>query len=813
MGQQTDQVWLDARRDEALLRLGQAESPADRGALLREALRLAGGQLALAEQDYDLESIPAERFGLRIARQNGAWLAEALAGLPPGLPPELDEQFRAAWPVDPRLRRHDDPATADGLLLRLTQFSSYRNPTQKAAVRTQISMPPGAGLLVSMSTGSGKSLLFQLASLWWRERDPLAVRSVCVVLAPTVALALDHELSMRSMPGLDKARAMVGGMNHSQRDDIARDFRQGLIPVLILSPEMALGYMQETLCQTALPLEHPQRPLAARGLLRGLFVDEAHIVATWGRSFRPDLQRIPGLVSLLRSHNPALMVTLLSATVDDETLQLLRQQYQSGDACWRELIEGLPRREFDIIEHFFRDQAQRDRAVLAMADILPRPAIVYATRAEDAKRLYEQLRHERGYRRLGLFTGQTPGQERRRIIESWRTGGLDLVVGTSAFGMGVDKADVRAVIHACLPENASRHYQEIGRAGRDGRQAMALLLACQQDKQLARELALGSTMKAETAKYRWDALLQGATLLAEAEGIAYLLPLDAKGEHLDNFHTGSLNIRWNKSLLVQLQRFAALEVLDSPEAGEAWKVAAAPGSQDLWDRSSAPQALERILAHRENEEASALNSLKEFMDIWQSRQRCRLESIFAQVESGRPQIAECGRCLPCRADGLPPATTSIHRGGKVLWPPHRQDWPACRMGIVESLGSLSCCRAWVRHLAEQEAVIQFVVPVSLALQVATALAEMQGRPGWVLTWDQVGAGEAAFLPLAVSTALVAPMGNAHELDRAWRWSKNWSDRCCIQWWVALPGALVEGRYLDEVASIRASVSLPEGDKA
>src|SRR5439155_20088554 len=148
--------------------------------------------------------------------------------------------------------------------------------------------------------------------------------------------------------------------------------------------------------------------------------------------------------------------------------------------------------------------------VVQAADVIPRPAIIYTTTVEDAEKLHARLR-DRGYQRVDLFTGDIDDPaERQKVLDSWASGTIDMVVATSAFGMGVDKANVRAIVHACLPESAERLYQEIGRGGRDGHQALSMCLWTDGDASTAASLAIRGWMLPETSTRRWKAILKEA---------------------------------------------------------------------------------------------------------------------------------------------------------------------------------------------------------------------------------------------------------------------------------------------------------------
>ncbi|MGW8201208.1 helicase-related protein [Sphingomonas bisphenolicum] len=138
------------------------------------------------------------------------------------------------------------------------------------------------------------------------------------------------------------------------------------------------------------------------------------------------------------------------------------------------------------------------------------PSCPYATEIAAAKVLHDRLRDERGYGRVALFTGDTGARDRRRIVEDWAGDAYDIVVATSALGMGIDKPDVRTVVHACLPEGPERWYQEIGRASRDSGQGLAVCLfvdgAKTSDVKQAYGLATAGWLTRDLAEQGWSAM-------------------------------------------------------------------------------------------------------------------------------------------------------------------------------------------------------------------------------------------------------------------------------------------------------------------
>ena len=121
---------------------------------------------------------------------------------------------------------------------------------------------------------------------------------------------------------------------------------------------------------------------------------------------------------------------------------------------------------------------------------LPRPAILCLTEPGHAVAMHARLVEEENFTRCGCFSGETNASDRKEILKKWKENELDLMVATSAFGVGMDKADVRTIIHACYPENLDRYYQEVGRSGRDGYSSICLFLPIPQDRQTGEGLGV-----------------------------------------------------------------------------------------------------------------------------------------------------------------------------------------------------------------------------------------------------------------------------------------------------------------------------------
>lgn len=790
-------------------RLAEPGNPADKGALLREWVRL-GGTGAIPNLGTTLASdIELRRFGLELVDRH--------ADVPrlrirddsySQLPNSLANQLRTALYLDPQLRRLEDLVAGDGALLRLTNFTRYRNESQKAAVRAALAMPAGSALLATLATGTGKSLVFHLRTMFSRECAPPSSRPSAAVIVPTTSLALDQAISAQNFPALKNSAALTAANNGHSREELLAAFQRGEAPLLFMSPEMAFGSAREPLLEMSLPLDDPQRPLAARGHLDTVYIDESHIIASWGRTFRPDFQRLPTLIRELRQRNPALRVVLLSATIDSETQDLLHTQYApSNRSLWLSIAEGAPRREFDFVSERFESREARRSAVIELLNFVPRPALIYTTQIEDADELLT-LGQKAGFSRIRGFTGETTASERLQIINEWRQGEVDIVVATSAFGMGVDHQNVRAVVHACLPENAARYYQEIGRGGRDGHQALAVLLWTNEDLRLATRLAVGQTMTLRTAQQRWPALLRSREQRVERQHTIQSFDLDSAGRHITNEYTGRRNANWNRSLLIQLQRFGALEIHPSAEDATRWSVSIRSGAEDLLDERRFESVLEGFFAEREREEEYAYHQVRDFVELWDHASECVLQRLFQVVDVAGLHVTRCGRCPPCRASGIFPRSPILQYVRSPTWPA-REASPTVPGILQIPPNELLPVAPWVDALLTR-GVEQFIAPERIADAIATHLARHEQKPGWVIPLERTTRVESPFEPLPVPSAVVVPEEDGTTTEALHTWSQTWHRLGGeVRWWVAAPQATMADpqRLFADNASMSQAVSL------
>ena len=325
----------------------------------------------------------------------------------------------------------------------------------------------GRDVLAVMPTGYGKSAIYQVPGLLiHRER-----RRPTVVVSPLISLQEDQLDRLLVAAGPLGAAAINSSHGSAEQERAWQAAESGEIAFLFLAPEQ-------------LAKDSTVERLAALDI--ALFVvDEAHCVTSWGHDFRPDYLRLGEVRERLGNPTTAALTATAAPPVREEILERLRMTDPLV------LVHGFdrPNISLDVIRH--HEDKDKRRAVAGQAAELVAglhgPGLIYAAKRKDTEKYADKL-SRKGLRAAAYHAGMAAA-DRAAVHERFLDGDLDVVAATTAFGMGIDKPDVRFVLHADVPESLDSYYQQFGRAGRDGQHATAVLHYRSEDLGLRRFFA------------------------------------------------------------------------------------------------------------------------------------------------------------------------------------------------------------------------------------------------------------------------------------------------------------------------------------
>ena len=432
--------------------------------------------------------------------------------------------------------------------------SNYFSQAQKDAIRNVLASKPGSTSIVNLPTGAGKSLV-ALAPVYLQKNIKQVV-SICVV--PTIALAIDQETRVREITGdTERNFAYSSDTPENVRNEIRQNIRNGQQEIVFVSPEMATS-----------ALVHSLFVAAKEGFLGYFIFDEAHLFDSWGTEFRPEFQTMVGLrnelLEVQKEENKAQFKTILmSATLTKSSFNTLVNLFGEPGPVIPSISNRLRPEPSYWSSESPTLEIRNDRVIEALRH-LPRPAIVFCTQPSKAESLKKTI-EESDFSNVGIFTGLTPTSERKQIINQIRNKEIDIVVATSAFGLGVDIDDIRTVIHACVPDTIDRYYQEVGRGGRDGKPAISVVCwtsdPTEKEVTVAKRNASPTQLLWDILDKRWRNLLDKASVISEGwakNGYIFSVPVAAVPDYLED--PSASNEYWNKNAITLLMRSEALRL-------------------------------------------------------------------------------------------------------------------------------------------------------------------------------------------------------------------------------------------------------------
>ncbi len=569
---------------------------------------------------------------------------------------DFSAQYPPDKPVfDDKKCRNYEPVEGDPFL-ELVNLQKYRSVGQREAIRAVLTAPDNSTLAINLPTGSGKSLCAQL---------PALVRSqsagVSVIVVPTTALAIDQERSLK--PLMNHATAYYGdefGQEQERRQEIRDRIRNGTQRIVFTSPESLMNSLAPALYEAA-----------QSEMLRYFVIDEAHIVEQWGDEFRPAFQELPGLRrDLLRW--TSFTTLLLTATLTESCLDTLEILF--GKPGPFQVISAVQLRpEPSYWFAWCQSEEIRQQRLIEAVYHLPRPLIVYATKREDVRRWKQDLLSA-GFQRCAIMTGESSAEERSQLIENLREKRVDIVVATSAFGLGVDQSDIRAVIHACIPETIDRFYQEVGRGGRDGKAAISLTLHTTQDLEIAKSLNDKSAITIDRGFQRWKSMFLRKEILPDGRfRVPVNIPPSLQPGDIDM--NSQQNQAWNIRTLTLMSRSGLIDI-DAEEPPRRRNFKSEAAYNEAWElhresrfirirdeshlnRQTWEHKVEPIRQQRQNWSYKNLQLMREVL----RPKRC-ISEIFAEAYTIPARVVPeprklvrvspaCGGCPVCRKNREP----------------------------------------------------------------------------------------------------------------------------------------------------------------
>lgn len=319
-------------------------------------------------------------------------------------------------------------------------YSALR-PGQADAI---LALLKGHDTLAVMPTGSGKSAIYQIAA------D--LIPGTTVVISPLIALQNDQVQSINEQ-NLNGADVVNSNISIAERQEAFKALKSEAIEFLFLAPEQFKN------TETLERLKQSQISL--------FVIDEAHCISEWGHDFRPDYLKLGTVIESLGHPQILALTATASPPVRTEIMERL------GMRNPQLIVQGFDRPNIRLGVERFEDETEKQQALVQQIQTIEKPGIVYAATRKHTEKIAELL-CKKGIKAIYYHAGLKP-KEREQAVTEFMEDQAEVIVATTAFGMGVDKPNVRFVFHSEISDSVDSYYQEIGRAGRDGKPAKALL--------------------------------------------------------------------------------------------------------------------------------------------------------------------------------------------------------------------------------------------------------------------------------------------------------------------------------------------------
>lgn len=472
-------------------------------------------------------------------------------------------------------------------LKRIWGYDSFRGLQQEALT----ALFQGENGLLVMPTGAGKSLCFQLPSQ--------VFDNLTLVVSPLIALMKDQVEDLRKR-GIE-AYALNSSMLKPEKDKVLERLRRGGRMILFVTPER---------------FRKPEFMEALKGQTVSLFaVDEAHCISQWGQDFRPDYSRLKEVREQL---GQPLTLALTATATPEVRADIVKQLFVAGEKV-QQWVDSIERPNLFLQAHEVYGMDEKLRSLVALKYHVPGSTIVYVSLISTLYKIQEGL-HKLGIRPL-VYHGDLERRQRMRMQENFMTADDEWILATPAFGLGINKPNIRQVIHAETPGSIEAYYQEVGRAGRDGLLAECTFLYDPEDLPTQMEFINWANPDTEYIRAIFAELKNNLSIVKQRG-------LDFLRERMNFYNRRDFRV---ETVMNLLERFDIIE----------WPNHDSKRLQIIGDI----EQLDLNTEMNSQRKMSLLSKLQQMMD-WAKSTECRKKYIYQYF--GVNNTGNCGSCDNCK---------------------------------------------------------------------------------------------------------------------------------------------------------------------
>lgn len=541
----------------------------------------------------------------------------------------VDQAYQRKSTTKPIPQQNDVFYGNNAFIYSLTHYREFKSLEQKIAVFGALNTPEGYTTLVSLPTGGGKSLITQTMAY---QKNGLTI-----VIVPTVSLAIDQVRNAKNNvkhTADDEIFCYYSGIEIDRKNALRNAIKNETAKLLFISPEALIRNNE---------FKMMINEANSKKYLKNLIIDEAHIVIEWGDFFRVDYQCLEAWRKELLLINSQLRTVLLSATYTQNAVVKLKQMF-ADNGRWIEVRCDALRKEPRYTLVKAKSSTDKKKKMVELVKKLPHPMVVYINSPKEAEEIKKTL-VAAGLNSLETFTGNTKSAERERIIKDWTDNKIDLMIATSAFGVGVDKGDVRTVLHLYIPDTPNQYYQELGRGGRDGLTSLSVMCVNPEEDIDSTYKRMNKVLSADKIWGRWLSMYKSPT----SSWFKGMVTLDTAVKPIYNAtdeddDASEIDIQWNVYVILLLRRHNMISIKSMiyDAKNECYKIRVEILEDKL--RSESIDVPNIIFEMRDNEAAGFEREIKRIKNgIEYDEKICWSEMFYSTYDKVSIYCGGCGR--------------------------------------------------------------------------------------------------------------------------------------------------------------------------